>query len=77
MFTQFWKTHGEKIISIAKGAAIACIGAGITYLLQSLSATHIDPAYVPAELAVISTLVNALRKFGIPVAKLYLFGAEL
>mgnify|MGYP006888282412 CR=1 FL=1 len=66
MFSIFWKTHGEKIISIIKGAALAASGAGATYLLSTVGNMDFgeNSVYVAAG---ISVAVNILRKFGVAV----------
>lgn len=66
MFTSFWNTYGEKIKSIAIGATLAGIGAGITVGLEALKTVDFGEysALVAAGLAV---LVNIIRKFGVPV----------
>lgn len=68
MFNSFWKNHGTKIISIAKGAGIAAIGAGVTFALPYISAIqYATPGEAIAAAAAISIIINALRKFGVPV----------
>jgi hypothetical protein len=70
MFTSFWNKYGETItketISIAKGAAVAAVGAVATYGIREIG--NIDMGeyseFVGAFLAIIA---NALRKVGVPV----------
>lgn len=68
VFTNFWNKYGEKIISVTKGALIAGVGAGCTYLLAYFGAIqYSSPEQAVAVAAGLSVLANALRKFGIPV----------
>jgi hypothetical protein len=53
----------EAALKVAKGAAIAAAGAGLTYLLNAVPGVDLG-VWTPVVVAVLSTLVNAVRKLG-------------
>ncbi len=68
MFNSFWKLHGEKIISILKGAGIAAAGAAITFAIPFITgAEYSSPQVAVAVSATVMVVVNSLRKFGVPI----------
>lgn len=75
MFNKFWQTYGEQITSISKGAAIAAIGAGITYGIAQIGDMDFGDKTVFVAAAV-SVLVNAVRKFGVPLATVIFKGSS-
>ena len=77
MFKSFWNKHGEKIKSISKGAAIAGIGAILSYAIPYLAAVNIPEQYVPLWVAGLGILVNIIRKFGVPIAETIILGSKL
>jgi hypothetical protein len=52
----------EKLKSILKGAAVAAVGAMLTYATQAIPALSVPPVLVPAVTAILSILANAIRK---------------
>jgi hypothetical protein len=66
MFTSFWNTYGQKIKSVAIGAVLAGLGAGITVGLEALKTVDFGE-YSAIVAAIIAVLINAIRKFGVPV----------
>ena len=56
-----WTLTEEKLLAVAKGAAIAGAGAALAYLAHW--STGLDPAYSGLAGAVISVLINLLRKY--------------
>lgn len=75
MFNKFWITYGETITSLAKGAAIAAIGASITYGLGEIGDMEFGDKTVFVA-AGVSVLVNAVRKFGVPLATVIFKGSS-
>jgi len=52
----------EKLISIAKGACVAAIGAMLTYLAADFSGINFG-IFTPLVTAALSVLTNAVRKW--------------
>jgi hypothetical protein len=53
--------NSEEWKSILKGTLVAAVGAGLTYLVQTVSGTDFGTA-TPAVVAVLSVAVNYIRK---------------
>ncbi len=53
----------EAAIKVAKGAGIAAAGAALTYLVQAVPGLDLGP-WTPVVVAVLSVLVNVVRKIG-------------
>lgn len=53
----------EAAVKVAKGAGIAAAGAALTYLVQAVPGLELGD-WTPIVVAVLSVLVNAVRKLG-------------
>lgn len=53
----------EALIKVAKGAIIAALGAGLTYLTAHLTDAGIPAEWLPAVTAGFGIALNALRKW--------------
>lgn len=53
----------EAAVKVVKGAGIAAAGAALTYLVQAVPGLELGD-WTPIVVAVLSVLVNAVRKLG-------------